>query len=50
MQVIKEKDNLKQDINLYDAVTDKIIQSDAFLNKKPKVVSLKKMFEKLFEQ
>ena len=49
MQVIKEKDNLKQDINLYDAVTDKMIQSDAFLNKKPKVVSLRKIFKKLFE-
>ena len=48
MQVIKEKDNLKQDINLYYAVTDKMIQSDAFLNKKPKVISIRKMFENLF--
>ena len=40
----------KENINLYDAVTDKMIQADAFLNKKPKVVSLRKMFKELFNK
>lgn len=50
MQIIKQKDNLKENINLYDALTDKMIQADAFLNKKPKVVSLRKMFKELFNK
>lgn len=50
MQTVREKDKLKENINVYDAVTNKMIQSDAFLNKKPKVISLRDMFKSLFDK
>lgn len=41
-------DKFRQDINLQEAVTNKMIMADAMGNKRPKIVSLLKTFEKLF--
>lgn len=43
-------DNFKQEIQLQEAVTDKLILADAMSNKKPKIQSLFKVFEKLFPE
>lgn len=45
---IKKNEGFKSDVILQEAVTNKLIQADG-MNKKPKVVSLKKMFEGLFK-
>ena len=49
IQTEREKDKLKEKINVYEAVTDKMIQTDGFLYKKPKIVPLKEMFKNLFK-
>ena len=41
-------DEFKQEIQLQEAVTDKLIMADAMSNKRPKIKSLFKTFEKLF--
>ena len=48
MQAIRKIEDFKESIILQEAVTNKMIQADS-MNKKPKVVSLQKMFEKLFK-
>lgn len=45
---IKKNEQFKSDVNLQEAVTDKLIQADG-MNKKPRVIPLKKMFEGLFK-
>lgn len=46
--LIRLQDEFKRNIILQEAVTDKIIQADS-MNKKPKIVSLKKIFKELFK-
>lgn len=41
-------DKFRQDINLQEAVTNKMIMADSMSNKRPKIVPLLKTFEKLF--
>lgn len=46
----KVADDFKANINLQEAVTNKLIQADGMtMGKRAKVVLLRKMFEKLFE-
>ena len=42
-------DDFKMQIVLQEAVTDKLIKADS-MSKKPKVIPLRKMFNKLFEK
>ena len=42
-------DDFKMQIVLQEAVTDKLIKADS-MNKKPKVIPLRKMFNKLFKK
>lgn len=49
MQFIKTIEDFKQEINLQEAVTDKLLQGDC-MSKKPKIVPLRKTFEKLFKK
>ena len=41
-------DQIKQEIQLQEAVTNKLIQADAMSNRRPKIISLFKTFERLF--
>lgn len=41
-------DTFKQEIQLQEAVTNKMIQADAMSNRRPKIIPLQKTFEKLF--
>lgn len=43
-------DNLKQEIRVQEAVTDKLIRADAMSNRHPKIIPLQKTFEKLFPE
>lgn len=43
-------DEIKQEIRLQEAVTDKLIMADAMSNRKPKIISLYKTFERLFPE
>ena len=45
---IRKNEQFKSDVILQEAVTNKIILADA-MNKRPKVVSLKKMFKEIFK-
>lgn len=47
--MFKIVDEFKMQIQLQEAVTDKLIKADS-MNKRPKVIPLRKMFEKLFKQ
>lgn len=49
INMIRILDDFKMQIMLQEAVTDKLIKADS-MSKRPKVVSLKKMFNKLFEE
>ena len=49
MQSIKVLEELKQEIQVQEAVTDKLIGA-SMVNEKPKIISLKSMFTKLFPQ
>ena len=49
MNYLREKENIKNKILIYEALTDKIIQADAMSNKHPKILSLKKIFKKLID-
>jgi hypothetical protein len=39
----------RQNVILQEAVSDKLIQADAMSQKKPKILSLRKIFKKIFE-
>ena len=41
-------DELRQEIKVQEEVTNKLIMADAMSNRKPKITSLLKIFEKLF--
>ena len=43
-------DKFRQEIQLQEAVTDKLIMADAMSNKKPRIIPLQKTFEKIFPQ
>lgn len=43
-------DDLKQEIQLQEAVTNKVIMADAMSNRKPKIISLYQTFERLFPE
>lgn len=49
INVIRIKEDFKQNIILQEATTDKIIQADS-MSKKPKIVPLRKMFNELFKK
>lgn len=46
----KVTDDFKREINLFEAVTDKLILADAMSNKRPKIAPLHKTFAKLFPE
>ena len=48
INMIRILDEFKMEILLQDAVTDKLIRADS-MSKRPKIISLKKIFSKLFE-
>lgn len=50
VNLFKITDNIKQNIELFEAVTDKIIMSNSLCVKKPKIIKLKEMFGKLFKR
>lgn len=47
--MFKIVDEFKMQIQLQEAVTDKLIKADS-MSKRPKVIPLRKMFAKLFKQ
>lgn len=47
--LIRLQDDFKRNIVLQEAVTDKIIQADS-MNKRPKIVPLRKMFKEMFKK
>lgn len=47
--MVKILDDFKMQITLQEAVTDKLIKADS-MNKRPKVIPLRKMFAKLFKE
>lgn len=49
MNYLKSLDDLKTQIMLEDASTNKVIKSNPMLYKRPKVQSLKEVFKKIFE-
>lgn len=49
MQSIRVLEDLKKEIQVQEAVTDKLIGA-SMVNEKPKIISLKSMFTKLFPQ
>lgn len=48
VNVVKMLDDFKSQIMLQEAVTDKMIRADALGNRRPKVISLKKIFANLY--
>lgn len=49
MNAVRMIEDFKQDINLNDAMTDKLIQAHP-LNQRPKIVPIRKVFAKLFDK
>ena len=49
INMIKLLDDFKMQITLQEAVTDKLIKADS-MSKKPKIIPLRKMFNKLFKE
>ena len=49
INMIKLLDDFKMQITLQEAVTDKLIKADS-MSKRPKVIPLRKMFNKLFKE
>lgn len=49
INMIKILDDFKMQIELQEAVTDKLIKADS-MSKRPKVIPLRKMFSKLFRE
>lgn len=47
--LIKIMDNLKREINLQEAVTNKLIQADS-MSKKPKIVPIRDNYKELFKE
>ncbi|MBR1653502.1 MAG: hypothetical protein IJ690_01605 [Clostridia bacterium] len=47
MQSIKALEDLKKEIQVQEAVTDKLIGA-SMVQKRPRIISLKSMFEKIF--
>lgn len=45
---IKQLENFRENVIIQEAVSDKLIQADG-MNKRPKVIPLKKMFKELFK-
>lgn len=50
VNLFKITDDIKQNVELFEAVTDKIIMSNSMCVKKPKFVKLKEMFGNLFKK
>lgn len=46
----RNMDEFRQEIRLQEAVTDKMIMADAMSNRRPKIIPLRKTFEKLFPE
>lgn len=49
INMIRILDDFKMQIQLQEAVTDKLIKADS-MNKRPKVIPLRKMFAKIFKE
>lgn len=50
VNLFKITDELKRNIELYEAITDKLIMANAMCVKKPKILKLKDIFSKLFKK
>lgn len=48
--LVKIVDDLKRDINLQEAVTNKIIKADAMSNKRPKIEPIRDNYKELFKE
>lgn len=48
--LIKIVDDLKREINLQEAVTNKLIKADAMSNKKPKIEPIRDSYKDLFKE
>lgn len=48
VRLVRIIDELRQEIRVQEEVTNKLIMADAMSNRKPKITSLFKIFEKLF--
>lgn len=48
-QLAKNRDNLKMEINLQDAVTNKLIRADS-MGKNPKIIPIRNNYKELFEK
>lgn len=48
VRLVRIMDELRQEIKVQEEVTNKLIMADAMSNRKPKITSLLKIFEKLF--
>ena len=49
MNIIRTQDDFRNNIIIQEGATDKLLVGDA-MNKKPKIVPLKKMFKELFKR
>ena len=50
MNYLKDTEKLRETIIVQEQVTNKLIQADAMSNKRPKVISLTKIFKDLFKK
>lgn len=50
VHLIKLKDDLKREINLQEAVTNKLIKADAMSNKRPKIEPIRDSYKDLFKK
>ena len=48
VRLVRIMDELRQEMKVQEEVTNKLIMADAMSNRKPKITSLLKIFEKLF--
>lgn len=49
MYLIKIKDDLKREINLQEAVTNKLIRADS-MSKRPKIIPIRDSYKELFKE
>lgn len=49
MYLIKIKDDLKREINLYEVITNKMIKADS-MSKRPKIIPIRDSYKELFKE
>ncbi len=47
--LIKIKDDLKREINLYEVITNKMIKADS-MSKRPKIIPIRDSYKELFKE